>query len=92
MTASALSVALSARICRATCWPQSIPARLAGPSGIVARSAAKSSSKCSDSAGKSVASESCAAALAAASMEALAGTALLTKYGSPDLAMPFTAS
>src|SRR4029079_11846644 len=92
MTASALSKALRARIWRATYWPHSIPPRLAGPSGICARSAARSSWKFWASAGKSVASESCAAALAAASTEPLAGTALRTKYGSPDLAMPSIAS
>src|SRR5439155_10323575 len=78
-TALEPSLARAARIWFATNSPHEIPAVFCGPSGIPARIAACSASKVDILAGNKLTRAWCAAALAAASRDALAGTALSTR-------------
>src|SRR6266704_2799253 len=73
------SLARQARIWSATDSPQAMPALFCGPFRMAPRIVVLRSSKLGAFAGKRVTSTLCAAALAAASLEALAGTALCTK-------------
>src|SRR6266571_6058582 len=78
-TASELSLAREARIWRATDSPQAMPLLFCGPFAMAARIVAWNSSKLGALVGNKVTSTSCAAALTAASLEALAGAALCTR-------------
>src|SRR5260221_3100275 len=80
------------RICSATNSPQAIPVVFCGPSGTVERMAVCSASNADPSLEKSVMSTRCAAADAAASGEALAGTRLGTEYESWGRLNSITAS
>src|SRR3990172_11559463 len=77
--ASEPSSARQLRIRSATDSPQAMPLLFCGPFPMGARVAAWRSSKLEALVGKRVTSTLCAAALAAATLEALAGTVLCTK-------------
>jgi hypothetical protein len=78
-TAVAPSLARAAMIWRATDVPHWIPLSFRCPFWIPARMSACKRSNIGAFVGKSATSTACAAALAAASLDALAGPALLTK-------------
>src|SRR5262245_50719057 len=90
--ASALSPCRESRIWAATDSPHSMPLFFAGPSAICPSVVVWRKSNDADADGNNAVSTSCAAALAAATRDALAATLPRTKYGSESRLMPLTAS
>src|SRR5689334_20837914 len=81
ITKSALSLPRQATIWSATDSPHVIPLSLCGPFGIRDSEVRRKSSNVSVRSGNKATSARCAAATAAASVDALVGPALLTKNG-----------
>src|SRR5215208_5522537 len=87
-TASELSAARELRTCLATNVPQSMPLRVCGRSGMASSVAASTTSNRAAYDGNKVTITSWPAAAAAASIDALRGTVLGTRYGARDRSIP----